>query len=592
MKIIDKIKKFEEDNELFYSFEYFPPKTEAGMENLFGRLERMSELDPAWMDCTWGAGGSTADKTPQICKFAQNYVGVDVLMHLTCTNMPKEMIDKALAEAKENGVENILALRGDPPAGQDKWEAVEGGFSHASDLVAYIRKEYGDYFCISVAGYPEGHLEANNKDEDMEHLKTKVEAGSDVIITQLFYDVDEFLSFVTRCREAGITIPILPGLMPIQTYGGFKRMTEFCNTKVPQEITDALAPIHEDDAAVKEYGIKLGIEMCKKLLDNGVKGLHFYTLNLERTVTKIIEGLGIKKRRERELPWKTSAHPQRSKEDVRPIFWSQRPHSYISKTISWDDFPNGRWGDSDSPAFGDLADYPSMNKDHHNNKKEDRLQMWGEPKTLGDIAKVFVGLFDRSVKRLPWMESHLGEETTLINEFLVSLNKREVFTINSQPRINGVNSNDSQFGWGPKNGYVYQKEYIEVFMEPSLTEKLVEFARKSEQISVIAITADDKELTTLDDEETVTAVTWGIFPNREIIQPTVVCKEAFKYWKHEAFAVWVNEWASVYEKDSESSKLLHDIHDKYYLVSIVDNDYINGSLEKFFEDFFNSISSN
>merc|ERR1719162_1585755 len=198
-----------------------------------------------WVDVTWGAGGSTAEKTLEICINALKYHGLDVMMHLTCTNMVKEDLHKALTTCKENGICNILALRGDPPAGVNtgEFKACEGGFAYAVDLVKYIREEFGDYFCIAVAGYPEGHLEATSFDDDMKHLKEKVDAGADLIVTQLFYDNDGFLEYVDKCKKMGINIPILPGIMPIQSYGGFSRMTSLCKTKVPPHINETLEPV-------------------------------------------------------------------------------------------------------------------------------------------------------------------------------------------------------------------------------------------------------------------------------------------------------------------------------------------------------------
>merc|ERR1719456_1458687 len=239
-----------------------------------------------WIDVTWGAGGSTADKTLEICINALKYHGLNVMMHLTCTNMPKEKLKEALDICKENGIRNILALRGDPPGHLEKgaesegFKQCDGGFAYATDLVKYIRQEFGDYFCIAVAGYPEGHLEATSLDDDLKHLKEKIDAGSDLIVTQLFYDNDEFVNFEAKCRAMGITCPVLPGIMPIQSFGGFTRMTSLCKTKVPQYIHDALEPVKESDEKVKDMGVELAIKQCKDLLARGSPGLHFYTLNL------------------------------------------------------------------------------------------------------------------------------------------------------------------------------------------------------------------------------------------------------------------------------------------------------------------------
>merc|ERR1719324_1551596 len=224
----------------------------------------MSQCNPMWVDVTWGAGGSTADKTLEICINALKYHGLDVMMHLTCTNMEKEALHRALTTCKENGICNILALRGDPPAGVNagEWKAVEGGFAYAVDLVKYIREEFGDYFCIAVAGYPEGHLEATSFDDDMKHLKTKVDAGADLIVTQLFYDNSTFLDYVDKCRKMGITIPILPGIMPIQSYAGFNKMTSLCKTKVPAHIPERLEAVKDDEEKVKDAGVQIAIEQC------------------------------------------------------------------------------------------------------------------------------------------------------------------------------------------------------------------------------------------------------------------------------------------------------------------------------------------
>jgi len=255
-RIIDTIHGLQDDNKLFYSFEYFPPKTDAGVSKLQGKLEGMSSFEfkspnlhpkPLFMDVTWGAGGSTSDLTLKISSDIQAKWGT-AQMHLTCTNMPIEKVQVALEEAKKAGIRNIVALRGDPPKGAEKWEAIEGGFSYAVDLVRYIRKNYGNYFGISVAGYPEGHPESDGGvDVDVKYLKDKLDAGADFAITQLFYNTDAYVEWVKKCRQAGITCPLVPGIMPILTYGGFKRMTTFCKTGIPRDIADTLDAIKDDE---------------------------------------------------------------------------------------------------------------------------------------------------------------------------------------------------------------------------------------------------------------------------------------------------------------------------------------------------------
>lgn len=199
-------------------------------------------------------------------------------------------IRMALERAKQLGIRNILALRGDPPKGSENWEAVDDGFTTATELVRFIRAEFGDWFGIGVSGYPEGHISCTSLDDDIRYLKEKVDAGADFIITQLFYDVDLYFSWLEKIRAVGVSCPVIPGIMPIQNYNGFLRMTSFCKTAVPQEISDALEQCKHDDDAVKQYGIDLGIAMCRRLLEAGTPGLHFYTLNLERSVAQILEG--------------------------------------------------------------------------------------------------------------------------------------------------------------------------------------------------------------------------------------------------------------------------------------------------------------
>mmetsp|Transcript_43923 Transcript_43923/g.108175 ORF Transcript_43923/g.108175 Transcript_43923/m.108175 type:complete len:590 (+) Transcript_43923:56-1825(+) len=579
-KVNDKIAAFQEENpgKPFYSFEYFPPKTASGETNLYDRFDRMASLNPMWIDVTWGAGGSTSEKTMTICTNALQYHGLDVMMHLTCTNITVESVHEALVKCKEVGICNILALRGDPPAGQENWTATIGGFSHASDLVKYIRKHFGDYFCIAVAGYPENHLESPDQAEDMKWMKEKVDAGADLIVTQLFYDCDEFLGFVKRCRDMDITIPILPGIMPIQSYNGFKRMTGFCKTKVPDEITEALEPIKEDEAKVKAYGVELGVKMCKKLLENGVPGLHFYTLNLETSVMKIIDGLGVAQAAGKTMPWRRAVTKDRQGETVRPIFWANRSKSYIQRTAAWDDFPNGRFGNRASPAYGEF-NFVSMCHESDAKLREERRKMWGEsPQSAQDIGELFVGYVKGDVKKLPWCQDAIIDETNFIKKQLLQLNKGGMWTINSQPRVNGALSTDPYFGWGPDGGFVYQKAYVEFFCNEEVLTKFLEMvdSERWNSLGYTAVKTTGETRTNLP-ANSVTAVTWGVFPDREVVQPTVVDSSSFMAWKDEAFALWT-EFIEIYEEGSQSQKVVKEISESCWLVNVYDNDYVASDL--------------
>jgi len=311
------------------SFEYYPPKTDAGLEHLYKVMKELKEYNGLFIDVTWGAGGSTSTLTLDICKKAKDEIGCIPNMHLTCTNMEINTIEAALDECKINGIKNILALRGDPPAGQTAWTAKEGGLTCAKELVEFIKKTHGDYFHISVAGYPEGHpvkmklvkeedvqlltesekarmsididAETNVKtyyvchdkdfEEELNYLKEKVDAGASCIITQMFFDTEVYGSFVTACRKKGITVPIVPGIMCIASYGGFKRMIKFCKTRVPDEILAEIDSLKDDEKGIKDFGIRFGVKMCNRLSELNAPLLHFYTLNFSTEVKAILKEL-------------------------------------------------------------------------------------------------------------------------------------------------------------------------------------------------------------------------------------------------------------------------------------------------------------
>ncbi|PCI98001.1 MAG: methylenetetrahydrofolate reductase [Flavobacteriales bacterium] len=569
MKIIDKINKELKSDKIFYSFEYFPPKTETGKQNLYFKLEKMGKLEPLFIDVTWGAGGSTSDLTMEICSNTQNILSLESQMHLTCTNIDEDVLKQTLETAKENNIRNILALRGDPSIGSDHWEASDQNFKYAIDLVKYIRKNYGDYFGISVAGYPEGHPQGDYK-SDLNFLKQKVDAGADFVITQLFYDVDLFLKFHDDCRAIGINCPILPGILPIVNYDNFKKLTEFCKIKIPEYILADLEPIKNDDKKVAEYGIQLSIKMCQKLIDNNINYLHLYTLNRESSCVKIIEGLDLTKdlHEKRAFPWKPRIG---SDENVRPIFWNNTIEYYLQRTSDWEKFPNGRWGSIHESQYGEIQDYHLFSISL--GSVENKRAMWGEVKSLTDVAQVFIDFLNFNIKYIPWCDN-LANETSVINNKLVELNKKGYFTINSQPNVNGMPSNHPD-GWGGSNGYLYQKAYLELFASKDRLDDILS-GIDTERFSYCAVNKKGDIITNC--EGATIAVTWGIFPNTEIIQPTIVDYESFLIWKEDAFNLWLTEWATIYDKKSPSHKLIQEIHDNFYLVFFVDNHYIDGDI--------------
>jgi len=584
-KITDKVRDFRKStpDKSFFSFEYFPPKTPEGVVNLCARMDKMAAAGPLWIDVTWGAGGSTAETTFELCENALDCTGVDVLMHLTCTNCTAEYTRDVLTRCKAKGLQNILALRGDPPAGLGTdgkaWTATEGGFSHAADLVRFIRKEFGDYFCIGVAAYPEGHLDNEDKVADFRHFKEKVDAGADFAVTQLFYDCKLYFKFVQQCRDAGIpeSFDVYPGLMPIQNYAGFKRMTGFCKTFIPQEILDKLEPLQNDDAAVKAYGIELGVQMGRELLEGGAPSVHVYTLNLETTAMAIVNKLGLidNSKANKSYAWRRSQGTRGDQEDVRPIFWAQRARSYIERTSTWDDFPNGRFGNRDSPAYGLFAAPPKASK----KVLEERMVQW-KFNDMDGLKQVFADFLTPStgIRSVPWCSDCPGDETVCIRNQLVKLCQSGLLTINSQPRVNGTLSTDPLFGWGPSNGVVYQKAYVEFFCSPEMLEIVLDGLQQP-SIEYMAVRKNgDIRTNASGSENRVTAVTWGVFPGQEIQQPTVVDKDSFMAWKDEAYALWDDWTAALAEDNKTGRKIISDCKNNWYLVNVVDNDFLSGDL--------------
>lgn len=593
MKVIEKIRAAEGENRTLFSFEFFPPKTEDGVDNLFDKMDRMVQHNPSFCDITWGAGGTTEDLTLEIANKMQNMICVETMMHLTCTNMPVEKIDNALDTIKANGIQNVLALRGDPPKGQDKFVQVEGGFACALDLVNHIRAKYGDYFGITVAGYPEAHPEVIGENglatieayqNDLAYLKKKVDAGADLIVTQLFYDTDMFLKFVNDCRQIGITCPIVPGIMPINNYKGFIRMTGFCKTRVPPAITAALEPIKDNEEAVRKFGIDLGTEMCRKILAHGINTLHMYTLNMDKSALAILQNLGLinEAKISRTLPWRRPTNVNRVKEDVRPIFWANRPKSYLSRTIGWEQFPHGRWGDSGSPSYGALSDYQFMRPRSRDKKLQEE---WAVPlKTFEDIYDRFSQWCLGRLKSNPWSElDGLMPETKIIDEKLGNVNLKGFLTINSQPAVNGEKSDSPAVGWGGPGGYVYQKAYLEFFCSQDQLSKLIEKCKPFPFLTYLAVNREGNTVSNVGPTD-VNAVTWGVFRAKEIIQPTIVDPSSFMVWKDEAFDIWTKVWARMYPEDDSSRALLEQVKNSYYLVSLVDNDYIHGDLFAVFKE--------
>jgi len=283
---MDIAKKYQQEQVI--SFEVFPPKTVKGMQNLISALTDLKKYNPGFISVTYGAGGSTREKTLEIALIIQDQLKMMPLVHFTCVGSGREEIREYLEHVKKLGISNIMALRGDPPSGEVSFTPHPDGFSYASELVQYIRDIDG--FTIGVAGYPEGHIEAPDIHTDIANLKRKVDAGSDFIITQLFFDNDDFFRFVDRARAAGIDVPIVPGIMPVTNFNQIEKVTRMCAPKIPGTLTRALEECNSRDDMC-QAGIQYTIAQCRQLKEHGVPGFHFYTLNRSGIVSAILDAL-------------------------------------------------------------------------------------------------------------------------------------------------------------------------------------------------------------------------------------------------------------------------------------------------------------
>ncbi|MGH7802667.1 MAG: methylenetetrahydrofolate reductase [NAD(P)H] [Thermodesulfobacteriota bacterium] len=286
---------FKDGGKPIISFEIFPPKTDKGMEPLLEIIPELVSLGPDYITVTYGAMGSTQRRTLEIASLIKNVYKMETACHLTCVGASRNELDEILRRISESSIRNIVALRGDPPQGDKTFTPPLDGYAHANQLVDHIRRlesEKGqEPFGIAVAGYPEKHLEAPSMEIDIANLKRKIEAGGDIVITQLFFDNKFFFEFVERARTAGITVPIIPGLMPILSVKQIKRITSMCGSSLPHELQLELESAADDDEKASEIGIRQCIRQAKELLKLGVPGIHFYVLNKSTHIRQIVEAL-------------------------------------------------------------------------------------------------------------------------------------------------------------------------------------------------------------------------------------------------------------------------------------------------------------
>ncbi len=286
MRIIDTLRA--SDYPIF-SFEFFPPKTDDGEQKLWSALEELKDLRPTFVSVTYGAGGSTRTKTVELTRRIKSELGIEAMAHLTCVGSTREELRGALEELWRGGIRNVLALRGDPPKGQARFEATEGGFTFASELTQFVRDGWD--FCIGGACYPEKHPEAASPYQDLANLKRKVDGGAQFLITQLFFDNRFYFDFVDRARASGITVPIIPGIMPIQNVEQIKRFTKTCGATIPDRLTAQLDRLADQPDRIYELGVLHATIQCLGLIQGGAPGIHFYTLNKSTATRDILAAI-------------------------------------------------------------------------------------------------------------------------------------------------------------------------------------------------------------------------------------------------------------------------------------------------------------
>lgn len=601
-------------------------------------------LRPLFVNVTWGAGGSTAAKSLELAEICQRQLGLTTCLHLTCTNMSRKLVDDALEQARVLGIRNILALRGDAPRSEeyrDEGQLPEDDsnkdFTWAVDLVRYIRKQYGDYFCIGVAAYPEGHSdqshpEAQDPKVDLPYLVEKTQAGADFLMTQLFFDVEAYDKFETMLREheSGTfkTIPIIPGLLPIQSYQILNRVSKLSHARIPADVLARLDAVKGDDELVKQVGVKVLSEIVDHLKGRpnpGRRGFHFYTLNLEKAVSHILENChlipqpledddddddaieltpgadlqppeGALRNTDRRRLSSVNSDPRNRVIISNPSHSKSSNASYevpedeagvpqgpintrantlaisegegsLGREATWDDFPNGRWGDARSPAFGEIDGYgPTLHV-----STPQALKLWGYPVDKDDISKLFRRHIEGDLEAIPWSEQGLSPETSTIAKELLALNAKGWWTVASQPAVNGLKSTDPVFGWGPKNGLVFQKPFVEFFLPAADWAKLQPRLQAHDQVTYFASNAaGDFEAS---NKEGVNPVTWGSFTGKEIVTPTIIEAVSFRSWCEEAWSTW-REWQRIYAPRTETSKLLGEMRRDLWLVNIIWGDFV------------------
>lgn len=289
--VMKRLKDIFQEKERTFSFELFPPRTEEGFRNLLKTIEGMCALQPDFLSCTYGAGGGSRDKTLDVVQHIQDTHHTPGLAHLTCVLHTKEEIRHILEDIRSRGIQNVLALRGDPPQDNPHWRPGKDNFQYASELCAYIRQNFRDDFTIGVAGFPEGHILCPDRDQDARYLKRKMDDGADFVITQLFFNNNDYVNYVARLRKLGVQNRIIPGLLPITNYKNLVKFCSLCGATITPEVRKIFEPIQDDPEKTFKAGLDFAIRQGRALLDGGAPGLHFYCLNKISPTDRILSAI-------------------------------------------------------------------------------------------------------------------------------------------------------------------------------------------------------------------------------------------------------------------------------------------------------------
>jgi methylenetetrahydrofolate reductase (NADPH) len=604
------------------SFEFFAPLAD-GVEPLRRRITALARAEPLFVTVV-GVGSVGSARTALTLALHAKQQQLTACVHVAAADFSRDEACALLDDAKAAGVRNVIFESGVHPSSRagGAVDVDTPRLSSARELAELARKVGGDFFCIGVLGFPRGCVtELGSFEADVSALASGVLAGCvDFVVAAPAFDAVAITNFVAAVAGAGALVPVIPSVPVAGSLAAYEALVAAAGVHAApadERYLHKAAAADRTGAAFSASAATLAARLARDLLSSGATSVvHFVTLNQEWTLRSVLVDLGLGGGSSggggtrRRLPWRVAPDEARATEDVRPIFWGNRAASYVARTARWTKYPTGRWFEGGSQrqrttegggsgaelegpctstelpeSLGGASDWGELDHDlYPAGSVEERRALWGiAPKDERAVWAVFVAYITGTVSRLPWCDSGgLAPETDALSSTLARLNAAGFLTINSQPCVNGAPSESSIFGWGGIGGYVYQKAYIECFCPPGHLAALMDAAASAASFSSItwhAVNSTGSWHATNARGASrggVNAVTWGVFPDREVIQPTVMAPAAFVgAWREEAFALWLSHWASIYEEDSDSHGLICDMHDNYYLVNAVDNNFNN-----------------